>query len=77
MGPDGLDQFGLLEEMIQSLITMVCSLQEEKIAAEQKLQSQKEKIESLTEEIEKLNVNKKLARTKVVALVEKLEAFNV
>ena len=77
MRPDGLDQFGMLEEKVQSLISLVLSFREEKIATEKKLQNQNEKTDLLNDEIERLNGNRELARKKIATLLKKIESVNM
>ena len=77
MGLDELEQFGLLEQKIESLISLVRSLKEEKINLENKVQSQEEKFGSLTNEIEKLKADRDLVRRRIVTLLEKIEESNL
>jgi len=76
MGLEELEQFGLLEQKIESLISMASSLKEEKINLEKKIQGQEEKIDSLTDEIEMLKADRDLVRKRIAALLEKVEEFN-
>lgn len=77
MGLDELEQFSLLEQKVESLITLVGSLKEEKINLEKKVQDQEEKINSITNEIEMLQSDKGLVRKRIVTLLEKIEKFNL
>jgi len=77
MGLDELEQFGLLEQKIESLISLVRSLKEEKINLEGKVQSQEEKFGSLTNEIETLKADRDLVRRRIVTLLEKIEESNL
>ena len=77
MGLDELEQFGLLEQKIESLISLASSLKEEKINLEKKAQGQEEKIESLTNEIEMLKSDRDLVRKRIVTLLEKIEEFDL
>lgn len=70
MGLDELRQFGLLEQKIESFISLVSSLREEKINLE-------EKIDSLTNEVEILKADRDLVRKKIVTLLEKIEEFDL
>jgi len=76
MGLDELEQFGLLEQKIESLISLASSLKEEKINLEKKVQSQEERIDSLTNEIAMLGADRELVRKRIVALLEKIEEFH-
>jgi len=77
MGLDELEQFGLLEQKIESLISLASSLKEEKINLEKKVQAQEEKIDSLTNEIETLKADRDLVRKRIVTLLEKIEEFDL
>jgi FtsZ-binding cell division protein ZapB len=77
MGLDELNQFGLLEQRIESIISLASSLKEEKVNLEGKLQSQEEKIDSLIDEIEMLKTDKDLIRKRIVSLLEKIEEYNL
>lgn len=77
MGSDGLSQFGALEQKIESFISLLSSLKEEKTKLEKKLQSQGEKIDSLANEIEMLKADRDLVRKRIVTLLEKIEEFSL
>jgi archaellum component FlaC len=77
MGLDELEQFALLEQKIESLISLAGSLRDEKINLQKRIQGQEEKIGSLTNEIEMLKAHSDLVRQRIVALLEKIEKFNV
>ena len=76
MGLEELEQFGLLEQKIESLISLASSLREEKINLEKNFQGQEEKIDSLADEIEMLKADRDLVRKRIAALLEKIEEFN-
>lgn len=77
MGLDELNQFSLLEQRVESIISLASSLKEEKVNLEGKLQSQEEKIDSLIDEIEMLKTDKDLIRKRIVSLLEKIEEYNL
>ncbi len=77
MGLDELNQFGLLEQRIESIVSLVRSLKEEKVNLEGRLQSQEEEIDSLTNEMEMLETDRELARKRLVTLLEKMEEYNL
>ncbi|UCF57523.1 MAG: cell division protein ZapB [Deltaproteobacteria bacterium] len=77
MGLDELNQFGLLEQRIESIVSLVRSLKEEKVNLEGRLQSQEEEIDSLTNEMEMLKTDRELARKRLVTLLEKMEEYNL
>ncbi len=76
MGLDELEQFGLLEQKIESLISFANSLKQEKINLEKRVQGQGEKIGSLTKQIEMLKADRDLVRKRIATLLEKIEEFN-
>jgi FtsZ-binding cell division protein ZapB len=77
MGLDELEQFALLEQKIELLISLVSSLKEEKINLEKKVQSQEEKISSLANEMGTLKADRDIVRKRIVTLLEKIEEFNL
>ena len=77
MGLDELNQFSLLEQRVESIISLASSLKEEKVNLEGKLQGQEEKIDSLIDEIEMLKTDKDLIRKRIVSLLEKIEEYNL
>jgi FtsZ-binding cell division protein ZapB len=77
MGLDELNQFSLLEQRVESIISLASSLKEEKVNLEGKLQGQEEKIGSLIDEIEMLKTDKDLIRKRIVSLLEKIEEYNL
>ena len=77
MGLNELEQFGLLEEKIESLISIVSSFKEEKIDLEKNIQSQEKKIGLLADEIETLKTDRGLIRKRVATLLEKIEEFTL
>ena len=77
MGLDDLEQFSILEQKVESLISLVSSLKEEKIDLEKKVQGQGERISSFANEIDTLKADKDLVRKRIVTLLEKIEKFNL
>jgi septal ring factor EnvC (AmiA/AmiB activator) len=75
MGFDQLNQFGLLEEKIESLISLVGSLNEERADLERNIHSQEKKLGSLTKEIETLEVDRDAIRKRITTLLEKMNEF--
>jgi septal ring factor EnvC (AmiA/AmiB activator) len=74
---DELNQFGLLEEKVGSLISLVGSLNEEKANLEMNIQGQEKKIGSLTEEIETLETDRDVIRKRIATLLEKINELTV
>ena len=77
MGFDQLNQFGLLEEKIESLISLVGSLNNEKTDLERNLHSQDKKLSSLTKEIEALEIDRDTIRERIAILLKKINEFEV
>ena len=77
MGLDDLEQFSLLEQKVESLISLASSLKEEKIDLEKKVQDQGERISLIANEIDTLKADKGLVKKRIVALLEKIEKFNL
>jgi len=77
MGLDELNQFGLLEEKIESLISLVGSLNEEKDNLERDMHGREKKIGSLTKEIETLEIDRDVIRKRIATLLEKINEFTV
>lgn len=68
-----IDQFQLLEQKIDKLITTIKSLKTEKESLNEKLQIQEEKLTDLTREVEGLKSGRDKARQRIVSLLEKIE----
>jgi len=70
------DQFQLLEEKIDKLITTIKGLKTEKESLNEKLQIQEEKLTDLTREVEGLKSGRDKARKRIVSLLEKIEQID-
>ena len=68
-----IDQFKLLEEKIDKLITSIKTLKAEKESLNEKCQIQEEKLTNLTREVEDLKLGRDKARQRIVSLLEKIE----
>jgi len=77
MGLEELNQFGLLEEKIESLISRVGSLNEEKDNFAKNIHGQEKKIGSLTNEIKTLEIDRDVIRKRITTLLEKINEFTV
>ena len=77
MGLDELNQFGLLEEKIESLISLVGSLNEEKVNLERNIHGREKKIDSLTKEIETLEIDRDEIRKRIATVLDKINEFTV
>ena len=67
-----IDQFQLLEEKVNSLISLIGSLREEKETLNGKIAVQNEKIAGLSAELEQLKTVRDNAKKRVVSLLEKI-----
>ena len=72
-----VDQFQLLEEKIDSLITLITDLKVEKERLRETVQVQDGEIAALKEQIENLNANKDRAKQRIVSLLEKIQQIDV
>jgi len=72
-----IDQFQLLEEKVNSLISLIGSLREEKESLNGKITVQEEKIAGLTTELEQLKAVRDNAKKRVVSLLEKIEQLEM
>jgi peptidoglycan hydrolase CwlO-like protein len=72
-----IDQFQLLEEKVDSLITLVTSLRKENEVLIEKISSKDGKIADLTGEVEHLKASMDRAKERMVSLVEKIEQLNI
>ena len=70
------DQFQLLEEKIDKLITTIKALKTEKESLNEKLQIQDEKLTDLAREVEGLKSGRDKARQRIVSLLEKIEQID-
>ena len=72
-----IDQFQLLEEKIDGLISLVGSLKKDKEALSEKLQLQEDKVADLTEQLRKSEAAKDMAKQRVSSLLDKIELSEV
>lgn len=72
-----IDQFQLLEEKIDGLISLVGSLKKDKEALSEKLQLQEDKVADLTEQLRKSEAAKDMAKQRVSSLLAKIEESGI
>lgn len=72
-----IDQFELLENKIDALISLVASLTRERDAMAEKVQILEGKTSDLAVEVEGLKSAKDNARQRIVSLLEKIEQLNI
>lgn len=73
---EGMDQFQLLEDKVDSLIEMIKTLKREKESFAEKFQIQEEKLADLTREVEGLKSARDKARQRILGLLEKMEQIS-
>ena len=73
MGSDELDQFELLEQRVESLISLVSSLKQENAALERRAQEGGEGLRSLEKEMEGLRADRGAIRERIAALLRRIE----
>ena len=72
-----IDQFGILEKKVESLIQYVSSFQKEKEALTEKIHIMEEKITDMGAELERLRSARDQAKRRIVTLLEKIELLGV
>jgi len=73
MGFHEIDQFELLEQRVEALISLVSSLKEENAASERRVQEEGEQLRSLEKELESLRAEREAARERIAALLSRIE----
>ena len=72
-----MDDFGLLEEKVGSLIDRIASLQKEKESLAEILQVRDERIKEFSQEMEMLKEARDKARVRILSLLEKIEQLDI
>jgi len=70
---EDVDQFQILEDKIDNLISTIRTLKSERESLNEKLQIQEEKLTDLAREVETLKSGRDKARQRIVSLLEKIE----
>lgn len=68
-----IEQFDVLEEKIDSLLSLVENLKNENRSLSERVQIQEEKIADLSRQVEMLKSGRDKAKQKILQLLEKLE----
>ena len=68
-----IEQFDVLEEKIDSLLSLVENLKNENRSLSERVQIQEEKIADLSRQVEGLKSGRDKAKQKILQLLEKLE----
>jgi len=74
---EGIDQFQLLEDKIDSLIELITTLRKEKESFAEKIQIQEKKCADLAEKFENLKTAKDKAKQRITSLLEKVEQIDI
>jgi len=78
---EGIDQFQLLEDKIDSLIELITTLRKEKESFAEKIQiqerNQERKLADLAEKFENLKTAKDKAKQRITSLLEKVEQIDI
>ena len=77
MGLKEIEQFGLLEQKVESLISAVSSLKEQKMVLEQKARTQQEDLGTLKREIDTLRADRDVVQKRIASLLEKITECEV
>jgi septal ring factor EnvC (AmiA/AmiB activator) len=72
MGLEDIEQFDLLEQKIESLISVVGTLTEQKIALERRVKGQQAELDSVRNEIETLKTDRELVQKRIADLLDKI-----
>ena len=72
MGLKEIEQFVLLEQKVESLISAVSSLSEQKLALEHKLSIQQEDLGALRREIDTLKADRDVVQKRIASLLERI-----
>jgi FtsZ-binding cell division protein ZapB len=72
MGLKEIEQFVLLEQKVESLISAVSSLNEQKLVLERKLRTQQEDLGTLRREIDTLKADRDVVQKRIASLLERI-----
>ena len=73
----GMDQFNLLEEKVDNLITLIKTLKVEKQVLADQVQVQEEKLGDLNRQIDELKGARDKAKQRITSLLEKIENMEI
>jgi cell division protein ZapB len=72
-----IEQFQLLEEKVNNLISLIMGLRKEKESLTEKFRIQEEKLTDLTQQLEDLRGARDKAKQRIVSLLEKIEQVEI
>jgi FtsZ-binding cell division protein ZapB len=76
MGSDELDQFELLEQRVEALISLVSSLREQNAALEKRVREGEERLQSLEREMNGCIGEREAVRERIAALLRRIEDYS-
>jgi len=74
---EGIDQFQLLEEKVDSLINLIAKLKKENDSFNEKYELQEKNVTALAEELDRLRKARDNATQRIVSLLEKIENIDM
>lgn len=74
---EDIEQFQLLEEKIDNLVTLMTRLKKENESFNEKFRIQEEKLADLTQQLESLRAVRDKAKQRIVSLLEKIEQVTI
>jgi septal ring factor EnvC (AmiA/AmiB activator) len=77
MGLEEIEQFDLLERKIESLISVVGTLTDQKTMLERKVKGQQTEVDSLRNEIETLRADRELVQKRIANLLDRIGEFGI
>ena len=77
MGLEEIEQFDVLEQKIESLISVVGTLTEQRIALERKVKGQQAELDSVRNEIDTLKAERELVQKRIANLLDKIAECEV
>jgi uncharacterized coiled-coil DUF342 family protein len=77
MGLEEIEQFELLEQRVETLISALGSLNEQKMMLERKARTQEEELGTLRSKIDTLRADRDVIQTRIASLLEKIAECEV
>jgi FtsZ-binding cell division protein ZapB len=77
MGLEEIEQFDLLEQKIESLISVIGTLTEQKTTLERKVKGQQTEVDALRNEIETLRTDRELVQKRIANLLDRITECGV
>lgn len=77
MGLEEIEQFDLLEQKIESLISTIGTLTEQKTTLERKVKGQQTEVDALRDEIEMLRTDRELVQKRIANLLDRITECGV